>query len=66
MRPATLYYMAQVSSRRAHHQNRPDAPPDTAGRGRHARASRRGHPERGLPAFARRILAMMNGTSQEA
>jgi len=66
MRPATVYYMAQVSSRRTHRQFQPDAPPDTAGRGRHARAPRRGHPERGLPAFARRILAMMNGTSQAA
>jgi hypothetical protein len=66
MRPATVYYMAQVSSRRRHGQIQPDAPPDTARRGRHARAPRRGHPERGLPAFARRILAMMNGTSQAA
>jgi hypothetical protein len=63
MRPATVYYMAQVSSRRTYRQVQRDAPPDAAGRGRHARVPRRGHPERGLPAFGRRILAMMNGTS---
>jgi hypothetical protein len=66
MRLATLYYMAQVSSRRTHRETQPDAPPDTPRRGRHARPRRRGHPERGLPAFARRILAMRNGTSQAA
>jgi hypothetical protein len=65
MRPASVYFMAQVSSRRPH-QAQQDAPPDaaprTAGRGRHARVP----DSRGLPALARRIFAMMNGASQEA
>ena len=62
MRPAIVYYMAQVSFRHTHRQAQPDAPPGAAGRGRHARVPRRGRAERGLPAFGRRILAMMNGT----
>jgi len=66
MRPATYYYLAQVSSHRTHRQIQQDAPPPAADRGRHARVPRRGHPERGLPAFARRILAMLDSTSRAA
>jgi len=66
MRPATYYYLAQVSSHRTPRQIQQDAPPPAADRGRHARVPRRGHPERGLPAFARRILAMLDSTSRAA
>ena len=66
MRPATYYYVAQVSPHPSHRQIQQDAAPQTTGRDRHARVPRRGHPERGLQAFARRILGMMNSTSQAA
>ena len=66
MRPATYYYVAQVSPHPSHRQIQQDAPSQTTGRDRHARMPRRAHPERGLQAFARRILAMMNSTSQAA
>ena len=67
MRPATVYYLAQAWSPRTNHQvQRDDAPPSPAGRGRHARAPRRGRLVRGLPAVKRRILAVLNGTSQPA
>jgi hypothetical protein len=67
MRPATIYYLAQAWSPRTNHQfQREDARPSPAGRGRHARASRRGRLARGLPAVKRRILAVLSGTSQPA
>jgi hypothetical protein len=67
MRPAAIYYLAQAWSPRTNHQfQRDDAPPSTAGRGRHAAAPRRGRLARGLPAITRRVLAVLNGTSQPA
>lgn len=67
MRPATIYYLAQAWSPRTNHQfQREDAPPSAPSRGRHARAPRPGPVARALPAIKRRILAMLNGTSQPA
>jgi hypothetical protein len=67
MRPATVYYLAQAWSPRRNHQfQRDDAPPCPASRGRHARVPRRGRHQRGLPVVTRRVLAMLNGTSQPA
>ena len=67
MRPATIYYLAQAWSPRTNHQfQRDDAPPSTANRGRHARPPRRDRIGRRLPAITRRVLAMLNGTSQPA
>ena len=67
MRPATIYYLAQAWSPRTNHQfQREDAPPYTAGRGRHARPPRRDRHRRGLAAVTRRVLAVLNGTSQPA
>jgi hypothetical protein len=64
MRPATYYFMAQTWRAQEHRQIKPDAPPSTPGRGRHARAHAplRGHPRRALPAVARRVLAVLSGT----
>ena len=65
MRPTTIYYLAQAWSPRTNHQfQRDDAPPSIASRGRPARPPRRDR--RGLPAVTRRVLAMLNGTSQPA
>jgi len=65
MRPATVYYLAQLWSPRTNRQfQRNDAPPCTASRPRHARVPRR--PGRGLLAGTRRVLAGLNGTSQAA
>jgi hypothetical protein len=65
MRPATIYYLAQTWSPRANHQfQREDAPPCPATPGRHARAPRRDR--RGLQGVTRRVLAVLNGTSQAA
>ena len=67
MRPATIYYLAQAWSPRTNHQfQREDAPPCPASPGRHARAPRRDRHRRGLPAVTRRVLAMLNSTSQPA
>ena len=66
MRPATIYFLAQAWSPRTNHFQREDAPPCAASRGRHARPPRRGRLARGLPAVTRRVLAMLNGTSQPA
>jgi hypothetical protein len=67
MRPATVYFLAQAWSPRTNHQfQREDAPPSPTRRGRHARAPRRGRLARGLPAVTRRVLAVLNGTSQAA
>lgn len=67
MRPATVYYLAQAWSPRTNHQfQRDDAPPCPASRGRHARVPRRDRHQRGLPVVTRRVLAMLNGTSQPA
>jgi len=67
MRPATIYYLAQAWSPRTNHQFlRDDAPPCPASPGRHARTPRRDRHRRGLPAVTRRVLAMLNGTSQPA
>ena len=62
MRPATYYYLAQVWSPRTERQTQRGALPRVRSRGRHARAVRRDHPVRGLPAFARRVLAVLNST----
>ena len=67
MRPATVYYLAQVWSPRTNRQfQRNDAPPRTASRPRHARVPRRDRPARGLLTVTRRVFAMLNGTSQAA
>jgi hypothetical protein len=67
MRPATFYYLAQAWSSRTNHQfQREDAPPSPASRGHHARSPRRDRHQRGLPAVTRRVLDMLNGTSQPA
>jgi hypothetical protein len=66
MRPATIYYLAQAWSPGTNQYQRDDAPPFPASRGRHARPPRRDRHRRGLPAVTRRILAMLNGTSQPA
>jgi len=68
MRPATIYYLAHRTwSTGTNRQfQRDDAPPCPASRGRHARPPRRDRHRRGLPAVTRRILAMLNGTSQPA
>jgi hypothetical protein len=67
MRPATVYYLAQVWSPRTSRQfQRNDAPPCTASRPRHARVPRRDRPGRGLLTVTRRVFAMLNGTSQAA
>jgi hypothetical protein len=67
MRPATIYFLAQAWSPRTNHQfQREDAPPCPAIPGRHARAPRRDHHRRGLPTVTRRVLAVLNGTSQPA
>ena len=67
MRPATIYYLAQAWSPRTNHQfQRDDAPPSRPYRGRHARPPRRDRHRRGLSAVTRRVLAMLNGTSQPA
>ena len=65
MRPATYYYLAQAWRPREHRQAQRGALSRTASRGRHA-APRRGHPGRELPGVARRVLAMLSGTSQAA
>jgi len=65
MRPVTIYFLAQAWSPRTNHQfQREDAPPCPASPSRHARAPRRDR--RGLQAITRRVLAMLNGTSQPA
>ena len=67
MRPATIYYLAQIWSPGTNRQfQRDDAPPSAASRGRHARPPRRDAHRRGLSAVTRRVLAMLNGTSQPA
>jgi hypothetical protein len=67
MRPATLYYLSQAWSPHTNRQfQREDAPPCTASRGRHARVPRRDRPGRALPAITRRVLTVLNRTSQAA
>ena len=67
MRPATLYYLAQAWSPRSNRQFQPyDAPPCTASRSRHARVPRRDRPLRALSALTRRVLTVLNRTSQAA
>jgi hypothetical protein len=65
MRPATYYYLTQAWPSR-HRQSRPGASSRATRRGRHAKAPRRYHPARELPALARRALATLTGTSQPA
>jgi len=64
MRPATYYYLTQMWRLEEHHQIQRGARSFVVSRGRHA--ARRDHPGRALPAVARRVLAMLNGTSQAA
>ena len=67
MRPAAVYYLAQVWSPRTNRQfQRHDAPPCTASPPRRARVPRRDRPRRGLPAVTRRVFAALNGTAQAA
>ena len=67
MRPAALYYLAQAWSPRTNRQFQPDdAPPCTASSGRHARLPRRNRPTRVLQALTRRVLTVLNRTSQPA
>ena len=67
MHLATVYCLSQAWSPRTNRQFQAvDAPPDTASRGRHARVPRRDRPQRALPAITRRVLTMLNRTSQAA
>jgi hypothetical protein len=63
MRPASLYYLTQAWPA---NQRRQSGPSRTRHRGRHAMAPRRYHPARQLPALARRVFAVLTGTSQPA
>jgi len=63
MRPASYYYLAQIWHPQEHRQIQRGTL-RVASRGRHA--ARRDHPGRALPAVARRVLAMLSGTSQAA
>jgi hypothetical protein len=65
MRPATYYYLAQAWSPRTRRQDQPGTFASAPSRGRHARP-RRSHPGRRLPAVTRRVLAVLNGSSQTA
>jgi hypothetical protein len=64
MRPATYYYLAQAWARTR--QTQSGAPFALRARGRHARPPRRDRLGGGLPAVRRRVLALLNGTSQAA
>ena len=67
MRPATVYYLAQLWSPPTSRPGRRNgAPPRPASRPGHARLPRRGAPARGLLTLTRRVFAMLNGTSQAA
>jgi len=66
MRPATYYFLAQTWSPRTRRKAQPGALLVLRARGRHARPPRRDRLGRGLPAVTRRVLAMLNGTSQAA
>ena len=67
MRPVTVYFLAQAWSPRTNHQfQREDAPPCTPSQGRHARVPRRDRHRQGLAAATRRLLSVLNGTSQPA
>ena len=66
MRPATIHFLAQAWSPRTNQFQRDDAPPFPASRGRHARPPRHGRLARGVPTVTRRVLAVLNGTSQPA
>jgi hypothetical protein len=65
MRPATYYYLAQAWPPGTRRRNRPGILAGASSRGRHARP-RRSHPGRRLPAVTRRVLAVLNGSSQTA
>jgi hypothetical protein len=64
MRPATYYYLAQAWRPDGHRQTQRGA--RSASRGRHGYAPRHDRPGRELPAVARRVLAVLSGTSQPA
>jgi hypothetical protein len=66
MRPATYYYLAQAWSSRRRGEARPGPSARVTRRGRHAQAPRRSHARRELHAAARRVLAVLSGTSQAA
>lgn len=67
MRPATYYYLAQAWPSRGRRPIQPYAISRAANRGRHAHApAPRRHAGRELPAIARRVLAALSRTSQEA
>jgi hypothetical protein len=66
MRPATYYYLAQAWRPDGHRQTQRGTRSRAASRGRHAYAPRHDHPGRELPAIARRVLAVLSGTSQPA
>ena len=63
MRPASYYYLTQAWPS---NQRRQSGTSRTTRRGRHAMPRRRYHPTRELPALARRVFAMLTGTSQPA
>ena len=65
MRPASLYYVTQAWPSQGR-QSQPGAPSRATRRGRHAMAPRRYNPARELPALARRVIAILTGTSQPA
>ncbi len=66
MRPATYYYLTQAWPARRHSQSPRGTLFRVRRRGRHAQAPRRDHPGRELRAVARRVLAVLTGTSQPA
>lgn len=63
MRPATYYFIAQAWPPRANRRSRREAPFHVASLGRRAHAPRHARPGRELPAVARRVLAVLNGSS---
>jgi hypothetical protein len=66
MRPATYYYLARAWPADRHRGARQGAPSRATRRGRHARPARRDRYGRELSALARRVLAVLSGTSQTA
>jgi hypothetical protein len=66
MRAAAYHYLAETWAPRRHRPIQPGSLSRAAGRGRHAKAPRRGRPGRELPAVARRVLALLSSTSPAA
>jgi hypothetical protein len=66
MRPASYYYMAQVWPARRDGQSEHGAGTRTSRLGRRTHTPRHAHPGRERLTVARRLLAVLNGTSQPA